>query len=153
MAYAAGSWKYARRVIVKAEHSGQGSNPRFVVTNMSGDAARLYDQLYCARGEAENRIKEQQLDLFADRTSCMNWVPNQLRVLLSALAYTLLEAIRRLALTGSQLARACCGTLRLKLLKIGAVIVRNTRRVHLMLSSAYPHQGLFIRAVTQLRAA
>lgn len=151
--YAAGTWKYARRVIVKAEHSGKGSNPRFVVTNMSGDGAMLYDQLYCARGEAENRIKEQQLDLFADRTSCMNWVPNQLRVLLSALAYTLMEAIRRLALKGSQLARACCGTIRLKLLKIGAVIVRNTRRVYLMLSSAYPNQGLFIRAVTQLRAS
>lgn len=153
MRYAAGTWKYARRVIVKAEHSAKGSNPRFVVTNMTADAARLYDQLYCARGEAENRIKEQQLDLFADRTSCMNWVPNQLRLLLSALAYTLLEAIRRLALAGSQLARACCGTLRLKLLKIGAVIVRNTRRVHLMLSSAYPHQDLFIRAVTRLRAS
>ena len=152
MRYAAGTWKYARRVIVKAEHNGKGSNPRFVVTNMSADAATLYDRLYCARGEAENRIKEQQLDLFADRTSCMNWVPNQLRLLLSALAYTLMEAIRRLALAGSQLARACCGTLRLKLLKIGAVIVRNTRRVHLMLSSAYPHQSLFIRAVTQLRA-
>lgn len=150
--YAAGTWKYARRVIVKAEHSGKGSNPRFVVTNIFGDCAVLYDQLYCARGEAENRIKEQQLDLFADRTSCMNWLPNQLRVLLSALAYTLMEAIRRLALAGSQLARACCGTLRLKLLKIGAVIVRNTRRVHLMLSSAYPHQDLFIRAVTRLRA-
>lgn len=149
--YAAASWRYARRIIVKAEHSGKGSNPRFVVTNLPGDGALLYDQLYCGRGAAENRIKEQQMDLFADRTSCMNWLPNQLRVLLSGLAYTLMEAIRRLALAGSQLARACCGTIRLKLLKIGAVIVRNTRRVHLMLSSAYPYQDLFIRAGKRLR--
>lgn len=151
--YAAGSWKYARRVIVKAEHSAMGSNPRFVVTSLSGDCAELYDQMYCARGDAENRIKEQQMDLFSDRTSCMNWMPNQLRVLLSSLAYTLMAAIRRLALSQSNLARACCGTIRLKLFKIGAVVVRNTRRVHLMLSSAYPHQGLFIRAVKRLRAA
>lgn len=150
--YAAESWRYARRILVKAEHSGKGSNPRFVVTSLSGDAAALYDALYCARGEAENRIKEQQLDLFAGRTSCMNWLPNQLRVLLSALAYTLMEAVRRLGLSGTQLARACCGTIRLKLLKIGAVIVRNTRRVHLMLSSACPYQDLFIRAVDRLRA-
>jgi hypothetical protein len=151
LTYAADSWKHPRRVIVKAEHSAMGSNPRFVVTSLSGDCAELYDQMYCARGEAENRIKEQQLDLFSDRTSCMNWLPNQLRVLLSSLAYTLMTAIRRLALSGSKLARACCGTIRLKLFKIGAVVVRNTRRVHLMLSSAYPLQGLFIRAVKQLR--
>lgn len=150
--YAAGSWRYSRRVIVKAEHTCKGANPRFVVTNLPGDATTLYEQLYCARGEAENRIKEQQLDLFADRTSCMNWLPNQLRVLLSGLAYTLMEAVRRLALTGTKLARACCGTIRLKLFKIGAVIVRNTRRVHLMLSSACPYQDLFIRAVNRLRS-
>jgi hypothetical protein len=149
--YAAGSWKSERRIIAKAEHSRKGSNPRFVVTNLSGDGAELYEKLYCARGEAENRIKEQQLDLFADRTSCMNWLPNQLRVLLSGLAYTLMEAVRRLALAGTKLARACCGTIRLKLLKIGAVIVRNTRRVHLMLSSACPYQDLFIRAAKRLR--
>ena len=149
--YGAGTWRYARRVIVKAEHGWRGSNPRFVVTNISGDAAELYDQLYCARGEAENRIKEQQLGLFADRTSCMNWLPNQLRVLLSAVAYTLMEALRRLALEGTQLAKACCHSIRLKLLKIGAVIIRNTRRVRLMLSSAYPYQGLFITVVARLR--
>ena len=148
--YAADTWKYARRVIVKAEHNAKGANPRFVVTNLSGEGGQLYDQVYCARGEAENRIKEQQLDLFADRTSCTNWFPNQLRVLLSAMAYTLMEAVRRLALPGSELARACCGTIRLKLFKIGAVIVGNTRRVHLMLSSAYPHQELFIRVAKKL---
>jgi hypothetical protein len=150
--YGARSWRYARRIIAKAEHSRKGSNPRFVVTNLSGDGAELYEKLYCARGEAENRIKEQQLDLFADRTSCMNWLPNQLRVLLSGLAYTLMAAVRRLALAGTELTRACCGTIRLKLLKIGAVIVRNTRRVHLMLTSAYPYQDLFIRAVHRLRS-
>ena len=151
LTYGAKSWKYPRRVIVKAEHSRRGSNPRFVVTNLSGDARELYGQLYCARGEAENRIKEQQLGLFADRTSCMNWLPNQLRVLLSAVAYALIEAIRRLALDGTEMAKACCQSIRLKLLKIGAVIIRNTRRVRLMLSSAYPHQGLFITVAARLR--
>ena len=149
--YAARSWKYARRVIAKAEHSGRGPNPRFVVTNIKGDPAELYERLYCARGEAENRIKEQQLDLFSDRTSCMNWLPNQMRVLLSAIAYTLMEAIRRLALHGTQMANARCQSIRLKLLKIGAVITRNTRRVRLMLSSAYPYQELFITVADRLR--
>ena len=149
--YGAHSWKYARRVIVKAEHSGRGSNPRFLVTNISGDAGKLYDQLYCARGEAENRIKEQQLDMFSDRTSCMNWLPNQMRVLLSAVAYTLMEAIRRLGLVGTQMASARCQSIRLKLLKIGAVLTRNTRRVRLMLSSACPYQELFITVAARLK--
>jgi hypothetical protein len=149
--YGAHSWRYERRVIVKAEHNRRGSNPRFVVTNIAGDAGRLYDRIYCARGEAENRIKEQQLDLFSDRTSCMNWLPNQLRVLLSAVAYTLLEAIRRLGLHGTQMANARCQSIRLKLLKIGAVIIRNTRRVRLMLSSACPYQQLFITVAARLR--
>ena len=148
--YAAQSWKYARRVIVKAEHSRRGSNPRFVVTNLAGDTQELYDDLYCARGEAENRIKEQQLQLFSDRTSCTSWLPNQFRVLLSAVAYTLMEAIRRLGLKGTRLSNACCHTIRLKLLKIGAVIIRNTRRVRLLLSSAYPHRSLFTTVVARL---
>jgi len=120
------------------------------VTNLDGEAQTLYDDVYCARGEMENRIKEQQLDLFADRTSCHRWWPNQLRLLLSSLAYTLLEAIRRLALQGTELARAQCGTIRLKLLKIGAVVVRNTRRVRFILSSGYPLQALFFQAVARL---
>ena len=140
--YAAGTWKRRRRVIVKAEHNAKGANPRYVVTNLSGDAKWLYDKLYCARGEAENRIKEQQMCLFADRTSCMNWLPNQFRLLLSALAYCLMEAIRSLALTGTQLAKARCDTIRLKLFKIGAVMIRNTRQVRFLLSSAYPYQQL-----------
>jgi len=148
--YAARTWDQPRRVIAKAEHGELGSNPRFVVTNLDGEAQTLYDDVYCARGEMENRIKEQQLDLFADRTSCHRWWPNQLRLLLSSLAYTLLEAIRRLALQGTELARAQCGTIRLKLLKIGAVVVRNTRRVRFIFSSAYPLQALFFQTVARL---
>ena len=145
LSYAAESWKYERRIIVKAEHSSKGKNPRFLVTNLPGNSQELYDRLYCARGEAENRIKAQQLDLFADRTSCMNWVPNQFRMLLSGLAYTLIEAVRRLALKGTELAKASCGTIRLRLFKIGAIVLKNTRRVQMFLSSAYPYQEMFYK--------
>jgi len=148
--YAAQTWDRRRRIILKAEHAAQGSNPRYLVTNLSAEPKYLYDRLYCARGEMENRIKEQQLDLFADRTSCHAWWPNQFRLLLSGLAYSLLEAIRRLALTDTELAQAYVGTIRLKLLKIGAVIVRNTRRVRFLLSSAYPYQALFAHVTTKL---
>lgn len=141
--YAAKTWDRCRRVIARVEHSDKGANPRFVVTNLDGDAKRLYDTLYCARGDMENRIKEQQLDLYADRTSCHRWWPNQFRLLLSSLAYILLEAIRRLALKGTELARAYVGTIRIKLLKIGAVILRNTRRIRFLLSSSCPYQALF----------
>ena len=151
--YAARSWKRSRRVIVKAEHTGLGDNPRYILTNLPGDSQQLYDEIYCARGEMENRIKEQQLCLFADRTSCMNWLPNQLRLLLSSMAYSLLEAIRSLALKGTQLARARCDTIRLRLLKIGAVIIRNTRRVKFLLSSSYPLQCLFLEVSKRLAAA
>jgi hypothetical protein len=148
--YAANTWDRTRRVIVKAEHTSKGSNPRYVVTNLPGDPKKLYDKLYCARGDMENRIKEQQLDLFSGRTSCHAWWANQFRLLLSSLAYTLIEAIRRLALKGTELAKAQCCTIRLKLLKIGAVIVRNTRRVRFMLSSTYPYQKLFTVVVAHL---
>ena len=148
--YAALTWDRARRVIVKAEHTEQGSNPRYVITNLSDDPQKLYDEVYCARGEMENRIKEQQLDLFADRTSCTKWWANQFRLLLSSLAYLLMETIRRLGLKGTELARAQCGTIRLKLLKIGAVIRRNSRRVYFHLSSAYPYQALFFRVARRL---
>ena len=140
--YAAKTWSRQRRVIARIEHGPKGANPRYVVTNLTGDGQDLYEKLYCARGDMENRIKEQQLDLFADRTSCHEWWPNQFRLLLSSLAYTLLETIRRIGLRGSEYARAQAGTIRLKLLKIGAVIVRNTRRVRVMLSSACPDQAL-----------
>ena len=123
---AARSWDGARRVIAKIEHSQHGVNPRYVVTNLEGDAKQLYDKLYCARGDMENRIKENQLDMFGDRTSCQHWWPNQFRLLLASLAYTLIEAIRRIALKGTELANAYVGTIRLKLFKIGAVILKNT---------------------------
>ncbi len=141
--YKAGTWKRRRRVILKAEHMSQGSNPRYVVTNLGGDVQTLYETVYCARGDMENRIKEQQLDLFADRTSCSLWWPNQFRLLLSTLAYTLIQAIRRIALNNTELATATCATIRLKLFKIGAVIIRNTRRIRLLFSSQYPFQSLF----------
>lgn len=141
--YAAWSWDRARRVLVKAEHSPKGSNPRFVLTNLSGPAQQLYDEVYCARGEMENRIKEQQLGLFSDRTSCQHWWANQFRLLLSSFAYVLMERLRSLALAGTELARAQVQTIRLKLLKIGAVVVRNTRRIRLLLSNGYAHQRLF----------
>ena len=149
-AYAAGTWKRARRVIARIEHGPKGANPRYVVTNLDGEAQDLYETLYCARGDMENRIKEQQLDLFADRTSCHGWWANQFRLLLSSLAYTLIETIRRRALAGTQMARAQAGTIRLKLLKIGAVILRNSRRVRVHLSSACPHKALFMRAAARL---
>ena len=149
--YAAKTWDKPRRVIVKAEHTAGGSNPRYVVTNLTGSPQHLYDALYCLRGDMENRIKEQQLDLFADRTSCHDWWPNQYRVLLSAFAYVLLNTLRRIALAGTELARAYVGTIRLKLLKIGAVVLRNTRRVQLLLSSAHPHQNLFFIAAARLK--
>jgi hypothetical protein len=141
--YAAESWDRPRRVIVKAEHTDRGSNPRFVVTNLEREPQPLYDEIYCARGEMENRIKEQQLGLFSDRTSCHDWWANQFRLLLSSCAYVLLEAVRRLGLAGTELARAQAGTIRLKLLKVGAVVLRNTRRVRLLLSSSYPYQNIF----------
>lgn len=148
--YAAKTWARKRRIIAKAEHTAKGSNPRYIVTNLQGEPQELYDKLYCARGDMENRIKEQQLDLFADRTSCHQWWANQFRLSLASLAYTLLEAIRRLALKGTRMARAQCGNIRLKLLKVGAVIIRNTRRIRFLLSSAYPYQTLFSHVAEQL---
>jgi len=151
--YAAGTWDRSRRVIAKAEHSAQGSNPRFVVTSLAGEAQAIYDEVYCARGEMENRIKEQQLGLFADRTSCHGWWANQLRLLLSSAAYVLLETIRRIGLRGTELARAQAATIRLKLLKIGTVIVRNTRRIRLLFASAYPYANLLRLVQARLSSA
>ena len=143
----AGSWDRERRVIAKAEHNAHGANPRYVVTSLEREPQPLYEEDYCARGEAENRIKEQQLDLFSDRTSCHEWWPNQFRLLLSSFAYVLVESLRRVGLAGTELARAQAGTLRLKLLKVGAVVVRNRRRVRLWFSSAFPLQALFRHCV------
>jgi len=148
--YGAATWERTRRVIIKAEHHRQGANPRFVVTNLSGDPERLYDDLYCQRGDMENRIKEQQLDLFADRTSCHNFEANQLRLLLSSAAYVLLDSLRRLGLAGTELARAQAGTIRLKLLKIGARITCSVRRIVLHLSGGYPLKEVFAHILWRL---
>ena len=150
--YAAKTWRTERRVIARLEYGEQGENPRFIVTNLSGEPAQLYDELYCARGEAENRIKEAQLGLFADRTSCHYFAANQFRLLLSSLAYVLVERLRALGLNDTEFARCQASTLRTKLLKIGAVIVRNTRRVRVMLSSAFPYAEIFARAAIAVRS-
>ena len=148
--YAAKSWHTERRVIAKAEHTDKGANPRYVLTNLKGKPDWIYDTLYCARGEMENRIKEEQLQLFANRTSCHDWWPNQFRLLLSSLAYILVETIRRTALQGTEMAKAQCQTIRLKLFKIGAIILSNTRRIRFLLSSAYPRQALFFQVSKRL---
>ena len=147
--YAARSWRRTRRVISRIEHGPKGRNPRFIVTNLEGEANELYERVNCARGDMENRIKEQQLALFADRPSSTKWWTNQYRVLLAALAYTLLETMRRTALRGTDLARAQCQTLRLRLLKIAAVV---TRTVALRLSSSCPDQAVFRLFVHRLTA-
>lgn len=148
--YAAKTWHTERRVIARLEHMEQGDNPRYIVTNLEGEPRALYEDLYCARGEMENRIKEAQLGLFADRTSCHYFNTNQFRLLLSSLAYILIERLRALALAGTEFARLQATTLRAKFLKIGAIILRNTRRVRVMLSSAFPHQAIFLAAARAL---
>ena len=148
--YAAGTWDKARRVIARLEHGEQGANPRFIVTDLAGSAKALYERRYCARGEAENRIKEAQLDLFGRRASCHRFWANQLRLLMAALAYTLMINLRRLALKGTELAQACTATIRIRLLKIGAAVLRNTRRVRVLLASAHPMKHVFITAARAL---
>jgi hypothetical protein len=148
------SWSRARRVIAKAEHLEKGANPRFVVTSLSPpawEAPALYEQLYCARGEMENRIKE-QLMLFADRTSTAFLRSNQIRLYFSSVAYVLMHRLRWLGLEGTELAQAQCDTLRLKLLKIGAQIRLTVRRVWISLTEGYPYAKLFAQVYTQLRA-
>jgi DDE family transposase len=150
------SWSRERRVIGKAEITVRGENPRFVVTSLPRrevGARQLYEAIYCARGEMENRIKEQQLDLFADRTSARKMRVNQIRLWLSSVAYTLLAELRRLGLTGTPLARARCSTIRLKLLKIGALVRVTVRRIWVSLASGYPYEHLFAHAYDQLRRA
>lgn len=149
--YAAGTWSCSRRVVAKCEVTAQGSNPRFVVTNSPGHAQMIYDHLYCPRGEMENRIKEQQLGLFADRTSSPAWWANQCRLLLSSLAYVLMHAIRRIGLAGTDMAKAQVTTIRHRLLKIGAVVIRNTRRVRFLLPTHCPDQLIWLRAAQALR--
>jgi hypothetical protein len=149
------SWARERRVIAKAEHLDKGANPRFVVTTLPEDYAEpktLYENLYCARGDMENRIKEAQLDLFADRTSAHTMRANQLRLWFSSVAYVLLSALRRDALKHTRLARSTCGSIRLKLLKIGAHIKLSVRRFRISLASACPCQDVFAQALSAIRA-
>jgi len=150
--YAADTWDCKRRVIVKAEHGAKGPNPRFIVSSIKGkgEPGTIYDWVYCARGEVENRIKEQQLDLFADRTSAHHFLTNQFRLLLASAAYVLLDHIRAKGLKGTEMASAQCGTIRLKLLKIGARIVRSARRIVVHVSSAYPYFRLLGMAAARL---
>jgi DDE family transposase len=148
------SWSRARRVIAKAERLEKGPNPRFVVTSLKAEAwaaRRLYEELYCARGEMENRLKE-QLMLFADRTSTAYLRSNQIRLYFSSVAYALMEALRRLGLKATDLAQAQCSTIRLKLLKIGALIRITVRRVWVSLAGGYPYQNLFAQVYARLRA-
>ena len=149
--YGAKTWDRERRVILKAERLIQGPNLRFVVTSLSGDPERLYKDLYCQRGEMENRIKEQQLGLFADRTSCHAFLANQFRLLLSSAAYVLVEALRRLGLCGTELANAQVQTIRLKLFKIAARVKTSVRRVVFHLASSYPYRSIFIHALGAIR--
>jgi len=148
--YAAQSWNIERRVITRLEYGQLGTNPRFIVTDMTEDAVWLYDELYCQRGEAENRIKEVQLDLFGTRASCQKFLSNWMRVMLTALAYTLMQHLKHLALKGTELERASTHTIRVRLLKIAAVIVSNTRRIRIMLASNHPLRDVFEHAVNAL---
>jgi len=148
------SWSRARRVVAKAEHLEKGENPRFVVTSLSGEAwpaQALYEDHYCARGDMENRIKE-QLMLFSDRTSTHYLRSNQLRLYFSSIAYMLLQMLRRLGLPGTELAQAQCSSIRLKLLKIGALIRITVRKVWVSLAGGYPYVALFQQVYEKLCA-
>jgi hypothetical protein len=148
--YAADSWDRPRRVITRLEFGSQGANPRFIVTNLEGTPKELYDELYCQRGEAENRIKETQLDLFGTRASCHKFLANWLRILFSALAYTLMQRLREIALKHTDLAKATAATIRVKLLKIGAAVIRNTRRIRILLASHHPLRDIYFIAANAL---
>ena len=148
-----GTWSEKRRVVAKAEHIDGKSNPRFIVTSLDSESwekQKLYEELYCARGDMENRIKEQFV-LFADRVSASTMRANQLRIYLSVIAYTLMNGLRRLGLQATAMATAQVGTIRLKLLKIGALIQVTVRKVWVRLASSYPYQALFSQVLRQLR--
>jgi len=148
------SWSRARRVVAKAEHLEKGENPRFVVTSLSREAwpaQVLYEEHYCARGDMENRIKE-QLMLFSDRTSTHYLRSNQLRLYFSSIAYVLLQMLRRLGLEGTELAKAQCSSIRLKVLKIGALIRITVRKVWVSLAGGYPYVALFQQVYEKLCA-
>ena len=148
------SWSRKRRVIAKAEWTQGEANPRFIVTSLTdGDGGSLYEQIYCARGEMENRIKECQMDLFADRTSTATLKANQLRLWFASMAYVLVNSLRRLALQATDLANASCGTLRRKLFKIGALVTISVHRIKLAMASGCPYKAVFATAHRALCAA
>jgi hypothetical protein len=148
------SWSARRHVVGKAEYLEKGPNARFIVTNLKGyDARTLYEELYCARGDMENRIKEQQLGLFADRTSTELFRANQLRLYFSSIAYVLMSELRRIGLAGTELKSAQVGTIRQVLLKIGAVVSVSVRRIFIQFSRAYPKAALFQNILRRLQAA
>jgi hypothetical protein len=148
------SWSRTRRVIAKAEWTKGEANPRFIVTSLAtGDGRELYEDIYCARGEMENRIKECQIDLFADRTSTRTMAANQLRLWFASMAYVLVEAMRRLALKATDLADATCGTIRRKLFKIGALVSISVRRVKFAMASGCPYKDIFATAHRALGTA
>lgn len=147
------SWSRRRRVVAKAEYTSKGENPRFVVTSLEAeqmDAQSLYEDFYCARGEMENRIKEQQLGLFADRTSTALMRSNQIRLYFSGIAYCLMQALRELGLTGTEMAKAQCQTIRLRLLKIGARVRITARKIWISMASGHPAQSLFAQVCAKL---
>ena len=149
------SWSRTRRVIGKAEYTEKGDNPRFIVTSLGArafPAQMLYEDVYCARGDMENRIKEQQLDLFADRTSTATLRANQFRLWLSSVAYCFLNDLRELGLAGTRLAKAQCGTIRTRLMKIGALVCVSVRRVLVRMAESCPFQDVFVDALLALRA-
>jgi hypothetical protein len=150
------SWSRQRRVIAKAEWTQDEANPRFIVTTFTrgqAGARQLYEDIYCARGEMENRIKECQLDLYADRTSAATMRANQLRLWFASMAYILLCALRRIGLAGTRFTDATCGTIRLKLLKIGALVRISVRRIKFAMASACPTADAWVRAAVRLAAA
>ena len=150
------SWSRPRRVIGKAEYLAKGANPRFIVTSLSKeeyDGRKLYEDTYCARGDMENRIKEQQLMLFADRTSAEDMRANQLRLYFSSMAYVMLSAMRRIGLAKTSFEGAQCNTIRLKLLKVGALVRITVRKIWMSFSQSYPYRDQFIKVLENIRSA
>jgi hypothetical protein len=148
--YAAQSWDREWRGITRLEFRHQGSNPQFIVTNLNGVKENLYDELYRQRGEAENQIKEAQLDFFGPRASCHRFLANWLHLMFSTLDYTRMSRLREIALTNTELAKACAATIRIKLLKFAAAVVRNTRRVRILLASHHSRPLVFKSAAQAL---
>jgi len=148
--YKAETWKTQRRVIAKAEYNALGSNNRFIVTNITEHTADLlYNEVYCARGDMENRIKEYQIDMFGSRMSCSAYAANQFRMLLSAIAYVYMNELRH-TIHEEDKAIPYCNTVRIKLIKVAVIIRKNTRKIYLQISKSYPHKNIFIKALNLL---